>query len=200
MRVLDVGSADVRIVHRPAEPLLIPPKFVHAIVVATAIGHGDFVKIIIVEQRAHRILSASRTAVNSHARQIHPRPRFRRRLNPRDAIRKTRVLQIFPTHIVKLFAPIVRAHAVRLHNYETEFRERVLTQQPTKTFRRKRILRPGINFLDDRIFFLRIKIGRFDDDAVNVRRAIATFRHKAFRHRPTGFQQARSIRSFEFAD
>ena len=101
---------------------------------------------------------------------------------------------------MKCFPAIIRPHAVRLHNDEAEFRNLMLSQQPPEFFWRERILWPGINFLDDRIFFLRVKIGWLDDDAVNVRLSITTFGDKSFRQRPARFKQPRCVGVFQFAN
>lgn len=54
-----IGVFDVGFVDGPIEPLFIPPDFVHAVVMATAVGDGDFVKIAMVEEGCGGGLSAS---------------------------------------------------------------------------------------------------------------------------------------------
>jgi len=51
--VFDVGAVgvlDVRVVEGPVEPLLVPPHFVDAVVVAAAVGDRGFVEVAVEEE------------------------------------------------------------------------------------------------------------------------------------------------------
>ena len=51
VRIGDVGLFFVVRANRPTHPELVPPDFVHAIVVATAIGHRHTIEIAVRQQR-----------------------------------------------------------------------------------------------------------------------------------------------------
>ncbi len=100
---------------RPAHPQFVPPNFIHAIVVTTAIGNSGFVEIMMRDQRTHRVLSA---ADPPHT----PRVRgpseelFRGGFHPSDAIGEASIGDVFPADIMKRFAAMRRAHAVDLND------------------------------------------------------------------------------------
>ena len=70
--VVLVGTARIALIHGPAHPLLIPPDFVHAVVMAAAVSDGNAVEVVVIQQRPHGILATCAAAVNAHARQVHP--------------------------------------------------------------------------------------------------------------------------------
>ena len=81
---------------------------------------ADLVEVGVEEQRAHRVLSARRAAVDADARDVVPRVLRGEGLVPEDAIGKAGVLDVLPGHVVKRLRAIGRAHAVHLHDDESE--------------------------------------------------------------------------------
>ena len=47
--VFDIGAALVAVIHGPAHPLLIPPDFVHAVIMTAAVGDGDFIEVVMIQ-------------------------------------------------------------------------------------------------------------------------------------------------------
>ena len=88
-----------------------------------------------------------------------------------------------------------------LHDDESVIGQFLLLIRRVKILRRERILRPGVNVFDDRIFFLRIEIFRPPDDAVNVRDAVAALGHETAPAscQPVG-QKFAGIGFFQLAD
>lgn len=62
-----VGLLGVPGTDGPTHPLLIPPDFIHAIVMTTAVGGRDFIKITESDESPHCTLTAGGRAVDSHA-------------------------------------------------------------------------------------------------------------------------------------
>ncbi len=79
---------------RPAHPLLVPPDLVHAIVVAAGSRERHLVELRMEEQRAQRVLSARRCAVDADARDVVPGVLRRHRLVPQDAIGEAGIAQV----------------------------------------------------------------------------------------------------------
>ena len=197
--IVHVAAPGVAVVNGPAHPLLVPPDLVHAVVVAAAVGDGDVIKVVVIEQRAHRTLSASTAAVDTHATEIHPRACLRGIFDPQLAIWEAGVLQVLPAHVVKGFATMIGAHAVELDDDEAEFGNRVMPEQPAELLRGEGGMWSGVDVLHDRILLRRIEIGGLDDDTVNFGFAVTSFGHEAFRHRPARGEQRGGIGLLQFA-
>src|SRR6185503_17016430 len=105
----DVGTCLVLLADGPAHPQLVPPDLVHAVVVAAAVGDGDLVEVVVVDQRPHRILPAGAAAVDADAAEVHPRPRFGGGLDPELAVGETGIGEVLPAHVVERLGPPVGA-------------------------------------------------------------------------------------------
>lgn len=55
-----------------AHPLFVPPDFIHAVVMASAVGDSDMIEIVVGDECAHGVLTSGGATVDSDARQIHP--------------------------------------------------------------------------------------------------------------------------------
>src|SRR5215213_4271518 len=130
---------------RPAHPLLVPPDFIHAIVVAAAVGHTRLVEFRMREQTAEGVLSPRAGAVNTDARDIHFGMLCRGRFDPQDAIREPSVTDVLPANIVELFGAMARAHAIHLHDDETQFRQILHAWHRVEGLWGEGALRPRIN-------------------------------------------------------
>ncbi len=199
MRVLFVRAFYIRLIHRPAHPLFVPPDFVHPVVMTAAISHGHLVKIVMIEQRTHRVLSASAAAVDADAGEVHPRACFRSFGDPELPIWEAGVLQILPAHIVECLAAMIRAHAIEFDDDEALFGDLVHAELPVKILRSEGSMRSGIDVLDDGVFSRWIKLRWRDDDAVDVCYTISPLRHEALRHRPAGGEQRGGVGLLYFA-
>ena len=187
MRVRHTRAPHVAVIHRPAHPLLVPPDLVHPVVVAPGIRDARPVKIPVVQQRPQGVLPARRSAIDTHPRQVKARELLRRRPNPQNPVRKTRVLQIFPTHIVKSLRAVRRPHAVHLDHDVTFIRQFLLRIPRPERLRHKRTVRPGVDVLDHRVLLPGIEIRRPPDDPVDVRHPVATLgRKRRRRDQPAG--------------
>src|SRR5688572_30723292 len=100
----------------------------------TARRHSHFIKLRMKQHSAGGVLASRRIAVNSHARQVHVRIFCRGSLHPQNAVRETRVLEIFPTDIVEGLGTISRSHAVDLHDDKPEVIQRLVPRASAERF------------------------------------------------------------------
>ena len=121
MGVHDVGAADVTIIDGPAHPLFIPPDFVHAVVMAAAIGDGDFIKISVIEEGAQGVLAASGAAVDADAGEVHFKVLGGGGFDPENAVGEAGIGEVFPADVMEFFGAVAGAHAVHLDDNEAEF-------------------------------------------------------------------------------
>src|SRR5688572_23588047 len=91
---------------------------------AAARGNSDFVEFRMKEDRAGGVLPACGVAIDSHARNIVIRVFRSDGLVPKNAIRKSGVLEIFPADVMKCLGTIRRAHAVHLYGDEPKVSQR----------------------------------------------------------------------------
>ena len=61
-------------------------------------------------------------------------------------------------------------------------------------------MRAGVDLLDDRVFFVGVKVGRPKDHSEDVGLVVATFGRESFGWLPTGGEQRGPVGSFEFTD
>ena len=108
-----------------AHPLFIPPDLVHGIVVATAVGDSDFVKIVVCNEGAHRVLSSGGSSVNPNPAEVHPRTVFACGFDPKNAVGEAGVADVLPADVVEGFRAERGAHTVDLHHDESKFRDSV---------------------------------------------------------------------------
>ena len=137
------------------------------------------------QHRAGRVLAAGGTAVNADARNVVVRIFFRDRLMPQNAIGKTGICQVVPANIVKRLRAIGRAHAVHLHDDETQIVERSPAVRGTKRLGNVRIVRARVDVLDDRVLFVRVEVRWPTDNAPNIGRAVAPLGDKHFGRLPS---------------
>ena len=97
---------------------------------------------------------------------------------------------------MKYLRAVCRAHAVHLHHDEAVVRHTLLLVGRVKILGRKRILRAGIDVLDDRVLLARTKILWQPDGAVNIRPAVAPPGHEWLWHR----QLSNHFGRFQFAN
>ena len=105
-QVLRQGPARLRFVmgsNRPAHPLLVPPHFVHSVVVTAAVRHGNFVEITLSQNCTQGVLSARRSSINPNPVEIHLGPLLGCGFHPEDSIRESRIDQVLKTDIMKGF-------------------------------------------------------------------------------------------------
>ena len=62
------------------------------------------------------------------------------------------------------------------------------------------VVRSGVDVLDDRIFFRRVKARRPDDDAVDVGLAVAALGGESLGAAPAGFHERGVVRAFQLGD
>ena len=99
---------------------IVPPDLVHAIVVASTVGDGDMIEIVVRDQSAHGVLATGRTAEDADARKVHPRAGLGRGFDPEDSVREASVADVLPTDIVEGFGSVGGAHAIDLDNDEAK--------------------------------------------------------------------------------
>ena len=158
--VVFVGAAGVAFIDGPAHPLLVPPDFVHAVVVAAAVGDGDVVEVVMIEQGAHGVLAAGTAAVDADAGEVHPGACFGGGFDPELAVGKAGILEVFPADIVEGLAAMIGAHAVEFDDDEAEFGEDVVIEQAAEILGGEGAVRSGIDVFDDGVFFWRDRSGR----------------------------------------
>ena len=147
------------------------------------------------------LLSACRTAIDSHIIRIHIRILLGGSLDPELTVWESGILQVLVTNLLKLLAAIGSAHRIELDYDETEFGKR--SGVPVvwhETLRSIGIARTRIDIFDNRIFLIRIEIGRALDDAPHIRLAISSLCHKHFRSHPSMLLQRSDISRFQSLD
>lgn len=118
VRVFDVGTEFVAFINGPAHPLLVPPDFIHAVVMATAVGDSDFVEVVVIEKGAHGVLAAGAAAVDADAAEIHPGACFGGFSDPKFSVWESGIFEVFPADIMEGFATMIGAHAIEFDNDE----------------------------------------------------------------------------------
>src|ERR1700678_1820689 len=101
LRVVDAGCLRVAAIYRPPHPLLVPTDLVHAVVVTTGIGDGDFIEFRMELERAQGILTAGGTAVDTEAADVVVGIFRGSRLVPENAVGKPGVPEVLPGDVVK---------------------------------------------------------------------------------------------------
>src|SRR5262249_45726305 len=96
--------------------------------------------------------------------------------------------------------PMGRSHAVALHDDEAKFRERHHGSIRSEGLGRERAMRAGIDVLDHRVLFVRIKVLWTAYDAPDVGFAVAAFGDEDFRRAPAGGFQRGDVGLFDLAD
>src|SRR5437879_5222446 len=110
------------------------------------------------KKSTERVLSAGRIPIDTDAAYVVIRILCRYRLVPEDAIGKAGIGEVLPCHIVKSFRAVRGAHAVDLNDDKAEFGLRLHRGVRAEGFGDKRILWPGVDIFDHRVFLLRVKI------------------------------------------
>ena len=149
------------------------------------------------EQTAEGVLSSRAGAINTDARDVHFGMLRRGSFNPKDAIGKSSVTNILPADIVKFFRTMAGAHAVHLHDDETQFRQLLHSRHRTEHLGRKRALRARVNILDDGILLCGIKIRGPNDDTKDVGHSVTRIGYETFWRTPAGFHQFIHVRRFQ---
>ena len=149
--LVDVGLLGVVRADRPAHPLLVPPDLVHAVVVAAAVGDADLVEVAVEEQAPQGVLAAGRAAVDADAGQVHVRILRGGGFDPEDAVGKAGVAQILPADVMERLGAVGGAHAVDLHDDESQIRHALLSRVEGESLGDERVVRACIDVLDDRI-------------------------------------------------
>ena len=147
------------------------------------------------------LLSACRTTVDCHIIRIHIRILLGRSLDPELTVRESGILQVLVANLLKLLATIGSSHRIELNYDKTEFSKRSgIPVVWHETLRSIGIARPRIDVFDNRIFLMRIEIGRALDDAPHIRLAVTSLSHKHFRSHPSVFLQSSNISRFQSLD
>ena len=120
-----VGGGFVVFPQWVAHPLFVPPDLVHGIVVATAVGDSDFVKIVVCNEGAHGVLSSGGASVNPNPAEVHPGTVFPCGFDPKNAVGEAGVTDVLPADVVEGFRAERGAHTVDLHHDESKFRDSV---------------------------------------------------------------------------
>ena len=104
--------------------------------------------------------------------------------------------------MLKLAPAMVRTLAVDLHSDEAQLHQLIapLAVPATPALGHKRTVWSGVDDLNHRIFFLRIKIARSANDAVDVELAVAILGHKPLGMLPAGGVEILGIRGLQFAE
>lgn len=182
-----VGVFDVGIVNGPIEPLLVPPHFVDAVVVATAVGDGGFVEITVVEEGCGRGLSTCGATVNSDASEVHFGVFGSGGFHPLDAIGEAGVLEVFVGNLVKVTAAIIGPKAVDLNYNEAPFGHFGFVTGPTgPAFGDEGTVGAGVDVFDDGVFFVFIEVAGSPNDSVDVVFVVAIFGDEALGFLPSG--------------
>ena len=122
--ILHVAALHVTGINRPAHPLLVPPDFIHPVVMTAAGTIGSLVEIAMQQYGGSTLLSACRTAIDSHIISIHIRILLGCSLDPEFTVRESGILQILVANLLKLLAAIGSSHRIELDYDETEFGKR----------------------------------------------------------------------------
>lgn len=118
MGVGAVGVLGVVRADRPTHPSFVPPDFVEAVVVTTAVGDGGAVEIAVEQDGSEGVLATGGAAVDADAREVEFGKMSGGGLEPGDAVGETGVGEIFPGDIVEGLGSPVGAHAVDLDDDE----------------------------------------------------------------------------------
>src|SRR5687767_13832543 len=159
-----------------SHPLLVPPDFVHTVVVTSDRRHSSLVEVWVEEQSPERVLPTGRCAVEADPRDVVIRILRRHCLVPEDAVREAGVAEVLPRHVVEGLRAVVRTHTVDLHDDEPDLRLRLHGVEGAKGLGDEGTLRPGVDVLDDWVLFRGIEVGRSIDDAPDVGLSVATLR------------------------
>ena len=168
------------------------PKQTNSYFLTAAGTIGCLVKIAMQQYGCGTLLSACRTAIDCHIISIHIRILLGSSLDPEVTVWESGILQILVANLLKLLAAIGSSHRIELDNDETEFGKR--SGVPViwhETLRSIGIARTRIDILDNRIFLVRIEIGRALDDAPHIGLAITPLSHKYLRSYPSVLLQRR---------
>ena len=184
----------------PTHPEFVPPDLVHSVVMTSAVGDGDIVEIPEGKERAERTLAPGASAVDSNPIEVHPRAFGGRGFHPGDAVRKSRVSEVFPGHVMKGFGPPVGAHAVDLDHDETKIGDVAHSPSTRERLRDEVIVWSRVDVFNDRIGSGWIEVLRANDHAPYVGFAVSSFRGKSLRLGPAACQQSIVIRGREFGD
>ena len=165
---------------------------------ATTQSNRYLIEIIVEQQSRHSILPTGRPTINTNTIDIHIRIFGSRRFNPSDTVWKTGIFQILPANIVESFRTVGCTHSVNLYNNKSQFSQSGTKMiGRTEVFLDVRIMRPGINHLDNRIRTGSIEGRRTNDLAPNIRLTIAAFGMENFRQLPAVFNQGTYITLFQ---
>jgi len=163
----------IRLLHRPSHPLLVPWEIIHAVVVVPGIRRGGLVKVAVPEQGRNGVLAARRAAKDADAGQVHPRARGGGGLHPRDAVGKTSVFEVLPARVVEGLGAPVGAHAVDLDEEVVGARPAAEVVELRVALGGAELVRAGVDVFENGVFFGRVEVGGFHDDAVDHGGAVA---------------------------
>ena len=201
MGIGDIGLFRVMRSYRPVHPLFVPPDFVHTVIMATAVRNGGFVELAVVEHGGCRTLSTGRSPVNANAGDIHVWACFGCFSNPFDAIGEAGIDKVFVCEMGKITMAIVGSKGINLHYNEPFFCKVSLAAMPwMKFFRDKRTVWTCVDVFNDGVLFLGIEVGRFDNDAVDIKSVVSILADKPFWKVSPGLNELASIRPEDFTD
>ena len=192
--VLHVRAVHVAAVDGVAHPLLVPPDFVHAVVVAATGGIGGLVEVAMPEDGGHGVLPTGGAAVDAHAVDVHIGILSGGSLDPGDAVGQSGILQVLVAHLLELAGAERGGHGVELHHDEAQLGQ--LGHAPVPGAERLgHVLVAGaaVDVLDDGVLLLRVEVRGAQDDAPHVGDAVAAWGHEHLRGRPALGLEARDV-------
>ena len=176
MGVVHVGAGAVGLVHGVAHPQLVPPDFVHAVVVAATGRVGSLVEFWMEKYGSGGFLSAGRAAEDAYAVDVHVGILLGGGLDPGDMVGQAGILQVLVAYFFELFGAEGGSHAVHLYHDEAQFGQR--GHPPvvgSKGFGYVLVARAGVDVLDNGVFLVRVEIGGAVDESPHVGLSIAPF-------------------------
>lgn len=116
-----IGGAHIAGVDGPPHPLLVPPDFVHAIVMAAASTIGCLIEVAMLKHGGRSLLSAGRGSKDAHTRRVDIWIALGGGPDPSHAVGESGILQVLVADLLEALAAIARAHGIELHHDKAEF-------------------------------------------------------------------------------
>lgn len=184
-----VGIFDIGFVDGPVEPLLVPPHLVDAVVMAAAVGDGDFVKFRVMQEGGGGRLTSGGSSVNADAGEVHFWVLSGGSLHPFNTIGEAGVFKVFVGDLLKILAAVISSKTIDLNDNKTAFGHFIFMAGPAApSFGNEGTVWASVDVLDDGVFPPLLKITRSPDDSVDVVFVVAILADEALGELPVDFE------------
>ena len=210
VRLLIVMGVDLR-----AHVALDPARFVETVVVVAGRGDADLVEVGVAQDGVGGGVAAGRVAVDPDPAEVEGGLAVAELADRGDVVGETGVAEVAVADVVVGARAPRHPQTVDHDDDEAQFGDRLRLPEAGAAALPERIgkggcvgerrrrhvhLRPAVDVVDHRVAPIWIEPGRSDDDAVDVRHAVARLGGESLRRGPTGRQQRRDIGPLDLHD